>query len=109
MAAGAERVVGDPVRGAGVAFGGVRRELDLEVLGSRGQHPPHVAGLLARQIAEGGVAEVGVGRVEHRHRLAVVAVEGLVEALDQCVVRGHEATLSHPPLSFPASGRGAAW
>ena len=85
-AAGRERVAGDPVGRAALLVGVVLVQLDLQVLGAAGQHPPHRADVLALEVAEGRVAEMGVGRVAGGHRGAVALAELLVEALDQRLV-----------------------
>jgi len=64
----------------------VFEELDLQFLGLRGQHPPHVAHLLAGQRAEHRVAKGGIGQVAPRHGFAVAPVEGVVEAFNYMTV-----------------------
>ena len=87
LAAGPEGVVGEPVRAPVLVAGLVLGEPYLEILGAAGEHPPHGAGLLVAEIREHRVREVGARCVASRHRVAVVAGEGPVEALDQLVVR----------------------
>jgi hypothetical protein len=64
----------------------VLEQLDAQVVGPRGQHPPHRAGLVAVQVGEDRIAEVRAGRVARGHAFAVVLVERLVERLDRGLV-----------------------
>jgi seryl-tRNA synthetase len=87
-----ERVVGEPVRGAGIVRRLVLEQLDVQVVGAARQHPPHRTGLLAAQVLEDRVGEARVRRVAGRHRIALVPIERRVEALDQLGVgMGHGA------------------
>ena len=62
VAAGlAEGVVGEPVSAARVAGRFVVQQLDLQIGGARGEHPPHVPGLVSPQVGEHRVEEVRVG------------------------------------------------
>src|SRR5829696_3926282 len=76
-------VGGDPVRGPLIAMSLVLRQLDLQVRGAPGQHPPHVPGLGPGQLAEGRVAEAAVRVIQLRHGVTVMAVHRAVELLDQ--------------------------
>jgi hypothetical protein len=90
-----ERVRRDPVRAARVLAGLVSSELDAQIGGAARQHPPHVPRLRAGEVAEHRIAEVRVGRVARGHRVAVLAVERCVEALEELVVgMGHGPSLS---------------
>ena len=79
-----------------LVVGVVATQLDREVGRPRGEHPPHAADLVPVQLAEGRVVETGVGRVAGAHRLAVGAVERVVETLDEGAVGlgGHMPTLT---------------
>ena len=94
-APGGEGVAGDPVGAAGLLAGLVLVQLDLQIGGAAGQHPPHRPDLLALEVAEGGVAEMGVRRVTGGHRGAVALPERLVEPLDRRPVGlgGHARTI----------------
>ena len=105
-----EGVVGQPAGRAARLVGTVLDQLDAQVLGPAGEHPPHRARLLPAQLLEDRVVEAGVRRVAGRHRVAVVAVEGVVEALDQLLVG--ERLLGHAgeyPMRAPALSGASRW
>ena len=99
-ATGAEGVGRDPVGGPRIAIGRVLGEVHAEILGAAGQHAPHVSGLGSAELAEGGVLEAAVRRVLPGHRLAVVAVERLVQLPDhawRCRPRSQRYPVDGPP------------
>ncbi len=94
-AAGGEGVAGDPVGRAGLLAGLVLVQLDLQVGGAPGQHPPHRADLVSLEIAERRVVKMGPRGVAGGHRGAVAFAERRIEALDRRAVGlgGHVPTL----------------
>src|ERR1700761_2865215 len=82
-AAGGEGVAGDPVGGPGSLVGLVLAQGDLKVASAAGQHPPHRADVVALEVPEGGVVEVGARRVTGVHGGAVPVGESGVEPLDR--------------------------
>ncbi|GLX88797.1 hypothetical protein Pfra02_13660 [Pseudomonas fragi] len=57
-----------------------------KILGSRGEHAPHVTHILAPQLTKYRITEQHVIGVTRRHRLRVKLLKGLVEAGNQRVV-----------------------
>jgi hypothetical protein len=88
----AEQVGGHPMGATAVAIAANLIEGQREPLRAAGEQAPHVSGILADQGAEDRVVEHHVIAVAGRHGLAIQALKGAVERVDQGFAHGVVST-----------------